>query len=225
MQHNDLILAPSLLAGDHSCLARDIELIANHGLQWVHLDIMDGHFVPNLTFGPRTVKDLRKGSQLFFDTHLMLDEPHRYIEPFAKAGANLITIHVEPDYSVHETLREIQRLGCQNGIALNPDTPAGHVEPFLEEVDLVLIMTVQPGFGGQSFRRDVLPKIEAINRWRSERGLRFRLEVDGGIDLKTANDCYDKGCDTFVAGTAFFKAEDKESWVACFTSSLSDRLR
>lgn len=224
MQHNKPILSPSLLAGNHAYLARDIQSIATHGIEWIHLDIMDGHFVPNLTFGPQTIADLRKTSRLFFDTHLMLDEPHRYIDKFAKASADLITIHVEPSYPVLETLREIRKLGCQNGIALNPDTPVKDIENFLEEVDLVLVMTVQPGFGGQSFRNDVLPKILEVDFWRRERGLNFRLEVDGGIDLKTSTFCYEKGCDTFVAGTAFFKAEDKKAWISSFETCVSPKL-
>lgn len=203
------ILAPSILAGDHANLAGGARIVESIGIPWIHLDIMDGHFVPNLTFGPQTVAALRKGSKLFFDTHLMLDEPHRYVEAFAKAGSNLISIHVEPAYDHAATLARIRELGCQNGIVLNPGTPAEAVEPYLPLVDLVLVMTVQPGFGGQPFRRDMLPKIARIARWREERGLGFRLEVDGGIDLSTGPECRAAGVDTFVAGTSFFGAEDK----------------
>ena len=203
------ILAPSILAGDHANLAASIDIVAQTGLRWTHLDIMDGHFVPNLSFGPQTVADLRKVSDLFFDVHLMLDEPQRYVEAFAKSGANLISIHVETTCPIVETLEKIRKLGCQNGIVLNPDTPAESIRLFLDKVDLVLVMTVQPGFGGQSFRHDVLDKISLINRWRRDSSLPFRLEVDGGIDVQTAPLCRDSGCDTFVAGTAFFKAADK----------------
>jgi ribulose-phosphate 3-epimerase len=203
------ILAPSILAGDHAHLAGSAQIVESLGIPWIHLDIMDGHFVPNLTFGPQTVAALRKGSKLFFDTHLMLDEPHRYIESFAKAGANLISVHIEPSYDHAATLARIRELGCQNGIVLNPGTPAEAIEPFLAQVDLVLVMTVQPGFGGQPFRRDMLSKIAQIDRWRQERGLTFRLEVDGGIDLKTGPECRAVGVDTFVAGTSFFGAADK----------------
>jgi len=203
------ILAPSILAGDHANLAGSAQIVESLGIPWIHLDIMDGHFVPNLTFGPQTVAALRKNSKLFFDTHLMLDEPHRYIEAFAKAGSNLISIHIEPDYSHAATLARIRELGCQNGIVLNPGTPAEAIEPFLDQVDLVLVMTVQPGFGGQPFRGDMLPKIAQIARWREERGLHFRLEVDGGIDLKTGPECRAAGVDTFVAGTSFFGSPDK----------------
>ena len=164
-------------------------------------------------FGPQTVAALRKESSLFFDTHLMLDEPQRYIEAFAKAGSNLISIHIEPAYDHAATLARIRALGCQNGIVLNPGTPAEAIEPYLDQVDLVLVMTVQPGFGGQSFRRDMLLKIALIDRWRQERGLTFRLEVDGGIDLATGRECREVGADTFVAGTSFFGASDKAAMV------------
>jgi ribulose-phosphate 3-epimerase len=205
---NDPILAPSILAGDHANLAAGIELVAQLGLRWAHIDIMDGHFVPNLTFGPQTVAALRQRSRLYFDVHLMLDEPQRFIEPFAKAGADNISIHVEPAYDHRATLARVRSLGCRCGLVLNPDTPAAAAEPFLGEVDLVLVMTVQPGFGGQAFRRDVLPKIERLAAWRRERGLAFRLEVDGGVDLVTGPDCRAAGADTFVVGTAFFRAPD-----------------
>jgi len=203
------VLAPSILAANHAHLAVGAKTVEDLGLKWIHLDIMDGHFVPNLSFGPQTVTALRKDSSLFFDTHLMLDEPHRYIEAFAKAGSNLISIHIEPTYDHAVTLARIRALGCQNGIVLNPGTPAEAVELYLDKVDLVLVMTVQPGFGGQSFRRDMLAKIVQIDRWRQERGLSFRLEVDGGIDLATGRECRDAGADTFVAGTSFFGAADK----------------
>jgi len=159
------------------------------------------------------VAALRKGSSLFFDTHLMLDEPHRYIEAFAKAGSNLISIHIEPAYDHAATLARIHALGCHNGIVLNPGTPAEAIEPFLSQVDLVLVMTVQPGFGGQPFRRDMLQKIAQIDRWRQERALSFRLEVDGGIDLATGQECRAAGADTFVAGTSFFGAADQAAVV------------
>lgn len=213
------LLAPSLLAGDHANLAASARVVEELKLPWLHCDIMDGHFVPNLTFGPETFAALRRaGIKLFFDTHLMLDEPHRYIEPFAKAGVNLISIHIEPNYDHRGTLRRIRELGCQNGLVLNPGTPASAVEPLLGDVDLVLAMTVQPGFGGQSFRRDVLPKIAQLDRWRRERGLTFRLEVDGGVDLETSRECRDAGADTFVAGTAFFRAADRAAFARSFAA-------
>jgi ribulose-phosphate 3-epimerase len=219
MQPNEAILAPSLLASDHGELAKGAAVVAALGLKWLHLDMMDGHFVPNLSFGPATLAALRShGSRLFFDTHLMLSEPHLFVEAFAKAGADRITIHVEPAYDHEATLKAIRGHGCRAGIALNPGTPAVAVEPFLGLVDLVLVMTVQPGFGGQAFRSDVLPKIAQVGQWRSERGLDLRIEVDGGIEHDTAALCRAQGADTFVAGTSFFAAKDKAAFAASFAA-------
>lgn len=209
-----VLLAPSLLAGDHANLRASLHEIEQAGLTWVHLDIMDGHFVPNLSFGPQTIKALRTGTDLFFDVHLMLDNPHQYIDAFADAGADQITIHVEPDYPVASTLQAIHEKGCKRGIVLNPGTPAEAALPYLEDCDIVLLMTVQPGFGGQSFRHDVLPKIGQLDHWRKEKGLAYRLEVDGGVDLETAPKCREEGADTLVAGTAFFKATDRAVFIA-----------
>ncbi len=211
------LLAPSLLAGDHAQLGTSVRIVEDLGLSWLHLDIMDGHFVPNFSFGPQTLAALRPASKLFFDTHLMLDEPHRYLEAFARAGANLISVHIEPAYDHAATLARIRELGCQCGLVLNPGTPAAAIEPLLGQVDLVLVMTVQPGFGGQSFRRDQLPKLRQIADWRRARGLTFRLEVDGGIDLATAAECRAAGADTLVAGTSFFRAPDRAAFLAEFS--------
>ena len=215
---NRPLLAPSLLAGNHARLAESLAVVENAGLEWIHLDIMDGHFVPNLTWGPQTLADLRPGSKLFFDTHLMLARPDKYVDAFAKAGAQLITVHVEPEYDIRGTLKRIRELGCQVGVAFNPDIPAERAEPFLDEVDLVLAMTVFPGFGGQSFMPEVLPKIEKLAAWREKRGLKYRIEVDGGINLETGRRCRDAGTDTFVAGTAFFKAPDKAEFIRTLTA-------
>ncbi len=216
---NPPILAPSLLAGDHGALAESAAAVSRLGLKWLHLDMMDGHFVPNLSFGPETLAALRRhGSTLFFDTHLMLSEPHLFVDAFAKAGASRITIHIEPAFDHAAAFRAIRAHGCRAGIALNPGTPAAAIEPFLGEVDLVLVMTVQPGFGGQSFREDMLPKIAQVDRWRSERGLDLRIEVDGGIEHDTAALCRSRGADTFVAGTSFFAAKDKAAFAAGFAA-------
>jgi ribulose-phosphate 3-epimerase len=214
---NSAILAPSLLASDHAALGKGAELVAALGIKWLHLDMMDGRFVPNLSFGPETLASLRRdGSRLFFDTHLMLSEPQKYIEAFAKAGADRITVHIEPEYDHAAAFAAIRAHGCRAGLALNPGTPIEAVEPFLAAVDLILVMTVQPGFGGQAFREDTLPKMARVDQWRRERKLDLRIEVDGGIDLENAPRCRAHGADTFVAGTSFFKASDRKAFAATF---------
>lgn len=210
------IIAPSLLAANHAHFQSGEKLISESNLSWIHLDIMDGHFVPNLSFGPQVLKDLRTSSKLYFDTHLMLDNPHKYIDAFAEAGSQNITIHVEPNYPIKETLNQIKAQGCQCGIALNPGTPAEEILPYLDQVDLVLAMTVQPGFGGQSFKNEVLEKIDQIATWRKEKNLNYRIQVDGGVDSKTGPLCKAKGADTFVTGTAFFSAQDKTAFCKAF---------
>ena len=207
------LLAPSLLAGDHARLAESAAVADRLGIPWLHLDIMDGHFVPNLSFGPDTLAALRRnGAKQFFDTHLMLDEPQKFVEAFAKAGASRISVHIEPKYDVVGTLTLIRELHCHAGLVLKPGTPAAAVEGLLTQVDLVLVMTVEPGFGGQAFMDEMLPKIAQLDAWRRERNLSFRLEVDGGIDLATAAKCRAEGADTFVVGTAFFKAPDQAAF-------------
>jgi len=201
------ILAPSILAGDHACLKDSLLSADQDGRSWIHLDIMDGHFVPNLSFGPQTVADLRKHSDLFFDVHLMLDQPQEYIEPFAQAGADLISIHVEPEYDIPETLEKIRSLGKKGGIVLNPDTPVEEVFPYLNDVELVLCMTVVPGFGGQSFIDSVLSKVRDLAALRSEKGGSFLIEVDGGVGPEHVEQCLAAGVDVFVAGTAYFSRD------------------
>lgn len=212
------ILAPSLLAANHAALGDEAKSIEAMGLQWVHLDIMDAHFVPNLSFSPQLLRDLRPLVGLFFDTHLMLDEPHRYVDAFIDAGAQNITIHVEPDYPLEKTLKHIRERNCSVGLALNPGTPAEAIKPYLELIDVALVMTVQPGFGGQTFREAMLSKITQIHTWRQETELLFRIEVDGGIDTTTGLRCAQAGADTFVAGNAFFKAKDRRAFAAALQS-------
>ncbi len=203
---NSLEIAPSILGGDHAALGESVAKIKEAGLKWVHVDIMDGHFVPNLSFGSGVVKALKaKHPDMFYDVHLMLDNPHLYIEDFAKAGADLIAVHVEPDYPIAATLDNIHSTGKQIGVVLNPKTELGDVIPYLTRVDLVLVMSVQPGFGGQKFNPVALEKISRLATLRDELKLSYRIEVDGGITAENVAECVKRGCDTIVAGTEFFK--------------------
>jgi len=202
-----------MLAANHAALREGLSQVAGQPIDWLHLDIMDGHFVPNLSFGPQTVADLRPlAPDLFFDTHLMLSRPDLMVDAFIEAGSDQVTIHVEPFYPIRETLRVTRERGIKAGLALNPGTPLERALPFLEEIDLLLLMTVQPGFGGQSFRKEVLEKIREADQLRKTKDLPFRIEVDGGVDAQTAPLCREAGADTFVCGTAFFKAPDPEAF-------------
>jgi ribulose-phosphate 3-epimerase len=198
-------IAPSILSADFARLGEEIRAIDEAGADWIHVDVMDGHFVPNITIGPMVVKALRQHSAKPFDVHLMISPVDSYLEAFAEAGADILTVHPEAGPHTHRTVQRIRQLGKQAGVVLNPGTPAKMLDYLIEEVDLVLVMSVNPGFGGQSFIESQLRKIEAIRKMIDKTGKEIALQVDGGIDLTTAPRAIAAGADVLVAGTATFR--------------------
>jgi ribulose-phosphate 3-epimerase len=204
------LVAPSILAADFSKLAEEIQRAEAGGADWIHCDIMDGHFVDNISFGPALVKTVRGLTSLPLDVHLMIEHPDHYAPRFVEAGANSITVHVEPEakHDVAKTLRAIREDGCRAGLSLNPATPFASVEPHLRHIDLLLIMTVHPGFGGQAFRPEMMDKIQAAKSWKESNKSSLDLEVDGGINAETAKLCVEHGANVLVAGTSIFRTSD-----------------
>ncbi len=202
------IIAPSMLSADFLNLERDIEMINNSDADWLHLDVMDGRFVPNISYGIPVIKAMKKAAKKPLDTHLMIVEPEKYFEDFARAGADILTIHYEASTHLHRSLQAIRSLGMKAGVSLNPHTPVHLLENILDEADLVLIMSVNPGFGGQKFIRRSLDKIQAVKQMITSRGLDTLIEVDGGITLENAGEIIAAGADVLVAGNTVFSAEN-----------------
>jgi ribulose-phosphate 3-epimerase len=217
---NRVRIAPSLLAADVARLGEEVRAVERAGADWLHLDIMDGHFVPNISYGPAVVKALKPHCSLPFDVHLMIAPVDPYLAAFAEAGAQVISLHPEAGPHLHRSLQTIRALGCKAGVVLNPATPVSAVEHVLDLLDLVLVMTVNPGFGGQSFLASQLAKITALRRMIDASGREIALEVDGGVTAQTAPACLDAGADVLVAGTAVFGAAD---YAAAITALRGER--
>ena len=201
-------VSPSMLSANFSKFGEEIERVERSGADRIHLDVMDGMFVPNITIGAPIIKAVRKNSELPFDVHLMIEDPIRYIDDFTKAGADILTVHTEAKGDIMGAIDKIHENGLKAGISLNPGTPVSDITIYLNKVDLVLVMTVQPGFGGQSFREEGIPKIEFLRRYADENGLRYDISVDGGINRNTGKRCADAGATVLAAGSYLFKMDD-----------------
>ena len=213
MSERKIEISPSVLGANLMCLGEEIRRVEELGIGWLHLDHMDGHFVPNISFGPDFVSAMRKQTKLFLDVHLMLSEPMKYIETYAKAGADLITVHVEADDEAETMLRAIAAQGIKAGISIKPDTPVQAIEPLLPLCDLVLVMTVEPGFGGQSLREDCVAKIPELKAMIEKSGRDILIEVDGGVKRENAEKVVRAGADVLVMGTGLFRADDPKAVV------------
>jgi len=215
-------IAPSILSADFSILGKEVKDVEKAGADYIHIDVMDGHFVPNITIGPLIVEAIRPVTSLPFDVHLMIDNPENYIQNFAHAGADIISVHTESCLHLHRTIYQIKEQGLKAGVVLNPATPVEMIRDIITDIDLVLLMTVNPGFGGQIFIPNVLKKIEQVKRWKDEQNLTFEIEVDGGINDETAKQCVEKGADVLVAGSYIFHHKNREQAIEMIRSRISD---
>ncbi|ALS02226.1 ribulose phosphate epimerase [Enterococcus silesiacus] len=213
-------LAPSILSADFANLERDIQLVEKLGADYIHVDVMDGQFVPNITLGPNVVSAIRPVTKLPLDVHLMIVQPENYIEDFAKAGADIITVHVESTPHIHRAVQMINASGVKSGVVINPGTPLSAIEYVLDSVDQVLIMTVNPGFGGQSFIESSLEKIAQLKEWKETKGYTYDIEVDGGIVPETAKRCKDAGANVFVAGSYIYNSESPKDRIDALRAVL-----
>jgi ribulose-phosphate 3-epimerase len=215
------VLAPSILSADMSSLSQQIRLVEMGGADWIHCDIMDGHFVPNITFGPILVEAVKRVTKLPIDVHLMIENPDKFLESFIKAGASIISVHFEEVIHLNRTVNRIKELGAKAGVVINPATPVSFLKDIVKDIDLVLIMSVNPGFGGQTFILNSLKKISEAARLKEEMNSNFIIEVDGGIDLKNVSEILSAGCDAFVIGSSIFGKEDITSTTVKFKNIIN----